>query len=254
MRIDHINSGKANHPIRLLCQYHMLSGVSPYVPDFISTEDRNAVKRVRDWDSPRTGFGVQPALLVIDMTESELDKEFPFGDDGGSQCAENVRALALLCRKKSVPVIYTKLVSAMYADHPALKGRWKAPNVSKSTNERGKAIYHGLKPEDGDIVIEKDKASAFFGTQLASILTYLGIDTVIVTGVTTSGCVRATVCDAFQFNYRVIVPEECVYDGSKISHQVSLFDMDARYADVLKLDRVLKYVSGLRKETRGIRH
>jgi len=91
-------------------------------------------------------------------------------------------------------------------------------------------------------VITKTKPSAFFGTPLASILTYLGIDTIVLGGMVTSGCVRATVIDAFSHNYRVIVPLECVADRSPTSHEVNLFDIDMKYADVLPLAEVLAHL------------
>ncbi len=90
-------------------------------------------------------------------------------------------------------------------------------------------------------MVTKSKPSAFFGTPLASMLTYLGVDTLVVTGMVTSGCVRATVVDAFSHNYRVVVPIECVADRSATSHQVNLFDMDMKYADVLPLADVLAH-------------
>jgi maleamate amidohydrolase len=103
-------------------------------------------------------------------------------------------------------------------------------------------IADTIKPEPKDIVVTKSKPSAFFGTPLASMLVYLGVDTLVVTGMVTSGCVRATVIDAFSHNYRVIVPLECVADRSPTSHQVNLFDIDMKYADVLPLADVLAHL------------
>ena len=100
-------------------------------------------------------------------------------------------------------------------------------------------IVDVLKPEADDVVIVKYKPSAFFGTQLASILIELGVDSVMIAGMTTSGCVRATVVDAFSYNLRVTVPVECVADRSQLSHRVSLIDMGVKYCDLLPLDEVL---------------
>src|SRR5205807_5244844 len=103
-----------------------------------------------------------------------------------------------------------------------------------------------LQPLEGEVVINKhDRPSAFFGTPLASLLVYHRIDTLIVTGMSTSGCVRATVVDAFQFNFLVIIPHECCADRSQISHKVSLFDMHMRYADVADTADVIRYLGML---------
>jgi nicotinamidase-related amidase len=102
-----------------------------------------------------------------------------------------------------------------------------------------------IAPKPGDILLPKRHASAFFGTPMASYLIDLGIDTLIVVGCTTSGCVRATVADGFSYNFRVVVPVECVYDRSQTAHAVNLFDMHYKYADVLPLDEVLEFVSTL---------
>jgi nicotinamidase-related amidase len=96
-----------------------------------------------------------------------------------------------------------------------------------------------IAPRLGHIVIPKFQASAFHGTALASHLVGLGIDTLVVTGCTTSGCVRATVVDACALNYKVVVPEDAVYDRSQVSHAVNLFDMASKYADVLPTDELV---------------
>ena len=92
---------------------------------------------------------------------------------------------------------------------------------------------------DGEVIIPKLRPSGFFGTSLADMLIYHQVDTVIVTGMTTSGCVRATAVDAFSYNFRVVVPEECSGDRAVVSHKVSLFDMHMKYADVVPLEAVL---------------
>jgi nicotinamidase-related amidase len=98
----------------------------------------------------------------------------------------------------------------------------------------------GRRPDE--LIIEKTGASGFFGTDLVKTLIYHRVDTVIVTGAATSGCVRATVVDAASFNYFVIVPEDCVSDRAVASHQMSLFEMDQKYADVVPTEDVLRYL------------
>ena len=194
----------------------MMVRYSPYIPDVVPPEDREAItERLHAGEPRQIGFGKNPALIVVDMNNACVLDEFPSGHSKVAvPAARKIEKLIRACRAVGIPVIYTTVISFLSADHDAVKGRWKdkMPTIPKSQRELGRAIFDGVKPMDGDIVVEKDKASAFFGTQLASILTFLGTDTVIVSGVSTSGCVRATVCDAFQYNYRVIVPEECVFD------------------------------------------
>jgi nicotinamidase-related amidase len=96
-----------------------------------------------------------------------------------------------------------------------------------------------IAPVEGDILLPKKHPSAFFGTPLTSYLVDLGVDTLIVTGCTTSGCVRGTVVDGFAYNFRAIVPHDCVYDRSQVSHAVNLFDMSEKYADVMSCDELL---------------
>ena len=116
------------------------------------------------------------------------------------------------------------------------------PGVT-SIPDRGYEFVAEIAPIDGDVVLPKRHASAFFGTALASYLIDFEIDTLIVTGATTSGCVRATVADAFSYNFRTIVVADGVYDRLQVSHDVSLFDMDAKYADVLMADEVVAHLS-----------
>ena len=109
----------------------------------------------------------------------------------------------------------------------------------------GNEIVEEIKPEAQDIYFVKDKPSAFHGTHLLDYLIYLGADTVVTTGTTTSGCVRATAVDAAQYNYRSVVAEECVWDRSMISHKVNLLDIQMKYGDVKKTAEVIDYFRSL---------
>ncbi|MFD2137794.1 isochorismatase family protein [Novosphingobium resinovorum] len=109
----------------------------------------------------------------------------------------------------------------------------------------GYRFVEDVAPLPGDVLLPKKHPSAFFGTPLASYLIDLGCDSVVVTGCTTSGCVRGSVVDAFAYNFRVTVPEECVYDRSPTAHAVNLFDMAYKYADVEPLAQVLAALDGL---------
>ena len=109
---------------------------------------------------------------------------------------------------------------------------------------RGYEFVKEIAPEPGDLLLPKNQASAFFGTPLASHLVQMGVDTVVVVGCTTSGCVRGSVVDGFAYNFKVVVPQDCVYDRSQVSHAVNLFDMSEKYADVMTSAEAIRVLSG----------
>ncbi|OLB93226.1 MAG: hypothetical protein AUH30_20545 [Candidatus Rokubacteria bacterium 13_1_40CM_68_15] len=215
-----------------------------YVPDIIPPDE--SARYVKGNMGTRVGFGARPAILVVDMTRPFTEDRFPLGcAAAGAPCARASRTLLDAARPLELPVVYTRY-DAFVAD--AEWGRW----LDKGTGAEPDSLIRGseahemadlLKPQARDLVVTKSKPSAFFGTPLAAMLTYLAADTLIVTGMVTSGCVRATVVDAFSHNYRVIVPIECVADRSLTSHQVNLFDMDMKYADVVPLAEVLNHLA-----------
>jgi nicotinamidase-related amidase len=126
------------------------------------------------------------------------------------------------------------------------RGRWKSRGSDPLARApEAHTVWPEIKPEPDDVVVAKKKPSVFFGTPLQSYLTYWNVDTTIITGMVTSGCVRATVVDAFSHNYYVVIPEECVADRGDISHRVSLFDMHMKYADVLPVAQVEEYLKSL---------
>jgi maleamate amidohydrolase len=216
-----------------------------YLPDIIPPDER--ARYAKGNMGKRVGFGDRSAILVVDMTRAFTEDRFPLGcSAAGAPCARAIRRLLDAARPLGLPVVYTRY-DAFAAD--AAWGRW----LDKGTGAEPDSLMRGpeaheitdlLKPEPDDLVVTKTKPSAFFGTPLASMLTYLGVDTVIVAGMVTSGCVRATVIDAFSHNYRVIVPIECVADRSETSHQVNLFDIDMKYGDVVPLADVLGHFGG----------
>lgn len=212
-----------------------------YVPDLIPAQERE--RYARGNMGKRVGWGARPALLVVDMTRAFTEDRFPLGcAAAAAPCIEAIRALLEAARSTRRPVFFTR-----YADFTADAewGRWLdkgtgAEPDSLMRSPEAHEIAEALKPAPGEIVLVKTKPSAFFGTPLAAQLTYLSVDTAVVTGMVTSGCVRATVVDAFSHNLRVIVPVEAVADRSAVSHQVNLFDMDMKYADVAPLAEVLE--------------
>lgn len=209
----------------------------------------------------RGGFGKRPALLIIDVS-------YAFCDESSVPILESIRrwrnscgadawvampylrALIDKARGKGLPVIYTTGVRR--ADGWDNGGwNWKNDRAGEDTVVKpvtrvgDNEIVAEIAPGPRDLVVLKQKPSGFFGTDLASYLTLLGCDSVVVTGTTTSGCVRATVVDAFSFNYRVAVAEEACFDRSQASHAMSLCDMHAKYADVVKTAEVLAFFDSL---------
>lgn len=184
------------------------------------------------------GAGNKPAVIVVDMNVAFVDERFPQGSPTDPLAAKNIRRLLQVARAKKAPVIYSVGTSGK---KPAERGRWHASEIPPELME----IWPEIAPEPEDIVIVKRKPSVFFGTDVASVLNFYNVDTTIITGMTTSGCVRATVLDAFAYNYYVIVPEECVADRADIPHRLNLFDIHMKYGDVLPLSQVESYLRGL---------
>jgi maleamate amidohydrolase len=221
---------------------------APWKPwdGIISEEERRAYAAAGF--GRRTGLGARPALLIIDVQYRtvgstpkpfwEAIKEYPTacGDVGWSAVTRIARLLALF-RDRNWPVLYPYVSPKETFD----KGRLADKVPALMTIARnGYDFVAEIAPRVDDILLPKKHPSAFFGTPLASYLIEAGVDTLVVTGCTTSGCVRGTVVDAFAFNFRVAVPHDAVYDRSSTSHAVNLFDMSEKYADVSSTDELLE--------------
>jgi len=207
----------------------------------------------------RAGFGQRPAILVIDVNYNFVgDKSEPilesvkrFRNSCGAEGWQGVHHIGKLlaeARKKHLPTFYT--TGHDDRSNSVAFGRWQAKN-SRSTEDmsktwdKGNEIVSEIAPQPGDIVVRKQKPSAFFGTPLMSMLNEVHADSVLVAGTTTSGCVRASVIDAFSYNMKVSVVEECVFDRGQASHKINLFDMAMKYADVISLKETIDYIRGL---------
>jgi nicotinamidase-related amidase len=207
----------------------------------------------------RAGFGQRPAVLVIDVNYNFVgDKPEPilasikrFRNSCGAEGWEGVHRISELlaeCRKKHLPTFYT--TGHDDRSNAVAFGRWQAKN-SRSTEDmtdtwdKCNDIVEEIAPRAGDIIVRKQKPSAFFGTPLMSMLNEVHADSVLIAGTTTSGCVRASVIDAFSYNLKVSVVEECVFDRGQASHKINLFDMAMKYADVISLQETLEYVRRL---------
>ena len=208
----------------------------------------------------RGGFGKRPALLVIDVNYAFCgDKPEPIlesikrwrnscGDESWV-AVKMIRALIDKAHDKGIPVIYT---TGIRREDNWDSGSWSWKNSrggerpkAAITNVDGNQIVNEIAPAPQDLVIYKQKPSGFFGTNMTSYLTLLGCDSVIVTGTTTSGCVRATVLDAFSQNYHVALAEEACFDRSQASHAINLCDMNAKYADVVKTEEIIGFFDTL---------
>jgi maleamate amidohydrolase len=186
-----------------------------------------------------SGFGQRPALLIVDFVNGFADPE-QFGGGNIGPAIEKTHELLAACRANKVPVAFTRVV---YAEDGSDAGVFtlKAPTL-KNLTETAEAsqIVPELAPLPGEFVIRKRQASAFFGTELTGWLVNRGVDTVLVTGCTTSGCVRASVVDSLSYNFLTVVVTDCVGDRAIAPHEANLFDMGQKYADLMTCDEVLR--------------
>ena len=197
----------------------------------------------------RFGFGAKPALVNVDFQNAYTrPSEFATAYETDPRQIEHVNRLARLLRAHGCPVIWTYVA---YLDSGEDCGVW---GTRADMSERLRSITAGDRraqlddrceiDRDYDIVMNKRMASAFFETNLGSLFTFHKVDTVIVTGGSTSGCVRATVVDSLSRSFRTIVPEECVADKHESPHFANLYDMMAKYADVLSVAEVIDFLEG----------
>ena len=198
----------------------------------------------------RFGFGRKPALVNVDLQNAYTrPAEFVTAYETDPRQIEHVNALARLFRVHRCPVVWTYV---SYLDSGEDCGVWgtrtdtpdSLQNIKAGSRRAG--LDERCEIERGDIVINKRMASAYFETNLPSLLTFHGVDTVVVTGGSTSGCVRATVVDGLSRSHRMIVPEECVSDKHESPHFANLYDMAVKYADVLPVAEVLAFMEQYR--------
>ena len=187
----------------------------------------------------RTGFGRSPVLLVVDFVNGFVDPEI----FGGGNIADAVMAtvpLLAFFRQQGLPVAFTRIV---YADDGSDCGIWceKVPRLRELTETApASQVVDELAPVDGELVVRKTQASAFFGTPLAGILQARGVDTIVLVGCTTSGCVRATAIDAMSSNFRLVVASDCVGDRALGPHEANLFDLGQKYADLMTSTEIME--------------
>lgn len=222
--------------------------------DVLSERDREVIEAAGY--GRRQELGGCPALLVIDVNYGFVGREpLPVLEavrrtrtacgEAGWEAVKAIRTLIDRARLAGVPIVYS--TGRPVTPHTSL-GRWSSKNSrtdEDAVDPGSREIVAEIAPQPGDLVVEKSKPSVFFGTELLPHLIEAGTDTLLVVGGTTSGCVRASVVDAFSCNFRVAVVEEGTFDRSETSHKVNLFDMNAKYADVVSLAEALDYLESL---------
>ncbi len=196
-------------------------------------------------------IGKRPALLIIDVQYRtigtkpkpywEAIKEYPTScGDVGWSAVENIKRLLSLFRDRGFPILYPHVAPKNLATDGGRLAE-KIPSIM-GIDSKGYEFVEEIAPISGDILLPKKHPSAFFGTPLVSHLIDLNVDTLVVTGCTTSGCIRSSVTDAFAYNFKVLVPDDAVYDRSPTSHAVNLWDMNAKYADVHTSSEIISLI------------
>jgi len=201
----------------------------------------------------RQSFGKRPALIIVDVVKSflgskpkstlESAEEYRTScGDAGWEALEHIKKLLDVFRQKHLPVVYTT-VDPVAVNHSWGPDKWSGPQ--EKWDLEAWDIVEEIKPLPSEPVIRKTKASGFLFTPMAPILKNLQVDCLVVVGTSTSGCVRATVVDGLSYKYSIFVVEECTFDRFELSHLVSLWDMNAKYADVISIDEAIDNISNL---------
>jgi maleamate amidohydrolase len=204
--------------------------------------DVDAYYKQRGIFQGRFGFGQHPALIVIDMAYGWTDPAYAGGSARLDSAIEAIRPLLLIARDKKIPIIYT---TSPYTEQPPLKSAADFSPNFRRWDRRACAIDERVAPLPAEYVMLKEHASAFAGTPFISHLVARRVDTLLITGCSTSACVRATATDAKSLGLRPIIVREAVEDRSEIAHEWTLFDIQARFADVVSLEETRTYLRGV---------
>ena len=192
--------------------------------------------RLSSLESNSTGLGSSPALVVVDMCRGFIDPSSPLG----FECDKLIQANIILVnkfREMNLPIIFTTTIYRDISEASVFRSKIPALNILKPGSEETSFLAE-LSPDSEDILIEKKFASSFFGTNLADDLRRMNVDSVVISGVTTSGCVRATALDSLQNNFLTTVAEDCVGDRDLNAHRANLFDLQSKCADVVLSDKI----------------
>ena len=187
----------------------------------------------------QVGFGQRPALLIVDFVNAYIDRMSPFFAPGVVSAVGETVPLLDAARDSQLPVIFTRNVFHASGRDGGMFLR-KVPALREMQEDQPLGqVVSSLEPNADEIIVRKQYPSAFFGTSLASLLFSEGVDTVILAGCTTSGCIRATAIDAVSYGFRLVVPRECVGDRRPEPHEANLFDIDSKYGDVVDRSAVI---------------
>jgi maleamate amidohydrolase len=190
----------------------------------------------------KIGFGERPALIIIDMINGFTDATMPLGAKLDDQI-EAQQPLVKVAHERQIPVFFSTVIyEEADAKDAGIWGLKMKGSLTLTAGSEAVKVDRRLDKQPSDILLVKKYASCFFGTDLVPRLNARRVDTLIITGCTTSGCVRATAVDAVQNGFRPIVVREAVGDRSVAAHEQSLFDLNAKYADVVSLDETLQYL------------
>ncbi len=190
------------------------------------------------------GWGGRPALLVVDFSNGFTDPSLPLGADMDAEI-EATQALLAAFRRQALPVVFTTVAYAPALDQAPIFLK-KVPSLKRLLRgTREVEIDPRLAPTPAERILEKQYASAFFGTDLADSLRHQDVDTVVIVGATTSGCVRASAVDSLQYDFYTVVVRDAVADRAAGPHEANLFDIDAKYGDVISLADALAYLASL---------
>ena len=202
-----------------------------------------------DLDRQSLGLGQRPALIVVDVIRGFTDPECPLGSQA-DDVVTAIRQLLTVFRNAELPIFFTTVVYGDEQQARVFRDRLPALNVLEP-GSKWVEIDPRLAAKATEPVIEKQWASAFFGTGLIQKLVGKSVDSLVISGLTTSGCVRATVVDGLQYDYRIVVPREATGDRNTDAHSANLFDINAKYADVVALQDVLNYIENLPDDGQG---
>lgn len=204
----------------------------------------------------RQVYGMNPVLLVIDVTKRFLGPNKPILEavresrvacgEAGWKCLPNIKMILEACRGHGIPVIFAIPDTATRQRSGMLQKGRKLDQAAKE-DFVAEEIIDDIAPLRSELIVPKIRASIFFGTPLASCLRAMQADTLLITGTTTSGCVRAAAVDGYSYGFQCVVVEECTFDRFELSHLVNLFDINAKYADVITLEEALTYIEEVAK-------
>ncbi len=228
---------------------------------FLSESDR---RRAARQPAIQKGAGKKPALILVDVYRAVFGDEPATIEQGmdlwpatcgmaGWNALPRIAQALAAAREHGIPVFHVTGFNDLPNWRDARKGAAPQDDAAKARFARRHDIMDEVAPVDGELVLRKTAPSCFFGTPLTALLVREGVDTLIVVGESTSGCIRATVVDGKAFRFKVLVPEECVFDRDEAPHAINLFDMEQKYADVIPLEQVLGYLDEVAPGARAAR-